>query len=88
METKEPQVEVSEGSEPINDYYFHIMRYFIPDFWYLENKRWFGSNIELQNKLLLIIRLGLHGKVYVATPDLDEHLDFLLSQYYDLKDNF
>ena len=87
METKEP-VGVSEVTEPINDYYFHIMRYFIPDFWYLENKRWFGSNIELQNKLLLIIRLGLYSKVHVATPDLDDHLDFILSEYYDVKDQF
>jgi hypothetical protein len=88
METKEPEVEVAVRSEPVNDYYFHIMRCFIPDFWYLENKRWFASNIELQNKLLLIIRLGLYGKVYVATPDLDDHLDFLLSEYYDVKDQF
>ena len=84
LETKEPEREVEAQ---VNDY-FHIMRHFIRDFWYLERTRWFASNIELQNKLLLIIRLGLYSKVYVATPDLDDHLDFLLSEYYDAKDNF
>ena len=53
METKEPE---SNGEF----YYSQIMRHFIRDFWYLERKLWFSSNIELQNKLLLIIRLGLY----------------------------
>lgn len=75
IERKEPDVQFEPD-------YFHTMRYFIRDFWYLERTRWFASNLEIQNKLLLIIRLGLYSKVYVATPDLDEHLDFLLSEYY------
>ena len=81
METKEPE---SNGEL----YYSQIMRHFIRDFWYLERKLWFSSNIELQNKLLLMIRLGVYSKVDVAAPDLDDHLDFLLSDYYDTKDQF
>lgn len=81
IETKEPEVEAE-------NYSFNIMRHYIPDFWYLERTRWFSTNFELQNKLLLVIRLGLYSKVYVATPDLDDHLDFLLSEYYDVKNQF
>jgi hypothetical protein len=84
METKEPEV---FNNQPVNDY-FLIMRHFIRDFWYLERTRWFLSNVEIQNKLLLTIRLGLYSKVYVATPDLNEHLDFILSEYYEMKDCF
>ena len=80
METKEPEM--------LETNYFHIMRHFIQDFWYLERTRWFSSNVEIQNKLLLIIRVGLYRKVYVATPNLNDHLDFLLSEYYDTKNNF
>jgi hypothetical protein len=78
-----------EVKDPENQYYdydhFDHIREFITDFYYIENRRWFVNNIELQNKLLLIIRLGLHNKVFVASGDFDEHLDSILSQYYESK---
>ena len=86
IETKEPEF-FNYQPEPAN-HYFDIMRHFIRDFWYLERTRWFASDLEIQNKILLIIRLGLYSKVYVATPNLNEHLDFLLSEYYETKDYF
>lgn len=84
METKEPELEFRTQPE-INDYNFQIMRCFIRDFWYLESRRWFVSNLELQNKLLLIIRLGLYDKVYVAVGDFDDHIHSILSEYYESK---
>ena len=84
IETKEPEF---FNYQPVNDY-FVIMRHYIRDFWYLERTRWFSSDFEIQNKLLLTIKLGLYSKVYVATPDLNEHLDFILSEYYEMKDEF
>jgi len=76
-----------ESKEPENDqhiYYDHFgyMRQFITDFSYLEGRRWFVSNIELQTKLLLIIHLGLHNKVFVAAGDFNEHLNSILTEYY------
>ena len=64
----------------------NIMREKIKDFWYLEERGWFIRNPEIQNKLLNVINVGMSHRVFVFAGDLELHLDYLLSRYYESKD--
>lgn len=57
-----------------------IMRSNIRDFDYLESRSWFNRDLMLQDKLGLVVAIGLGSKVSVLAPDFNAHLDRLLDR--------
>lgn len=70
---------------PVSNDNMNIMRTSIKDFWYLEERGWFMRNQDLQNKLLNLINFGMSNRVFVFAGDFELHLDYLLSAYYESK---
>jgi|694.fasta_scaffold11853_9 hypothetical protein len=66
-------------------YILDMFRKNIVDFWYIEEQRFIFDNLDLKNKLERVIELGLEKMVFVFAEDFEEHLNYLLSSYYECK---
>lgn len=74
-----------EDNETVRRRRFALLRQFVPNFWYLEERSWFVSNVELQAKLMQVVELGQAQYVQVACGDFEESLDNILCRYEERK---
>jgi hypothetical protein len=66
---------------------FQLMAVSVPYFWYLQERSWFMTNLELQELLWEVVLAGLGRRVFVAHGNFKTHLHELLNLRLECKES-